>query len=82
MNPVIAISKSEFKKHLTSEAKMGEFSIKVKETNQFNVYISPTNVQLMEFICYLRDTNINFQFYASEEELAEVFNKSPKNKAS
>jgi hypothetical protein len=78
MNPVIAISRSEFKKSPELERKLADFSLKVKEIENFNIYISPTNIQLMEFICYLKDADIHFDFYSSEEELGDLFGKSPK----
>jgi hypothetical protein len=78
MNPVIAISRLEFKKIPGSESKLADFSLKVKEIKNYNIYISPTNIQLMEFICYLKDADIHFDFYSSEEELSELFGKSPK----
>lgn len=73
MIPLIAISKTELQKNPGAEAGLLQFAEKKDEISSVNIYISQTSTQLVEFICFLKDSNIRFQFYASEEELKKKF---------
>jgi hypothetical protein len=72
MNPVITISKLELQKKPQAEQKLEEFADKVSEVNQLNVYVAKNSMQLIEFICFLKDSAIRFDFFANEEELKTI----------
>jgi hypothetical protein len=75
MTPIITIAKQELEKHSHSEPKIAAFAEKVSEMNHQNVYVSQTGIQLIEFICFLKDSGIHFEFFSNEEELKSVLSK-------
>jgi hypothetical protein len=75
MNPVITISKQELQKYSHAEIKIAAFAEKVSEMNHQYVYVSQTGIQLIEFICFLKDSGIHFEFFSNEEELKSVLSK-------
>jgi hypothetical protein len=73
MNPFITIFKTDLQKYPGAEIALPQFSQKIKEVNDVNVYISQNSTQLIEFICYLKDSDIPFSFFPNEEELIANF---------
>ena len=78
MEPVIAISTIELKKHGNAEKRMKEFAEKVSEINNYHIYVSPTSMQLIEFVCFLKDSSIRFDFFSDEEEMRAVLTQLKK----
>jgi hypothetical protein len=80
MNPVITISKNELKAHPDSEKRMTEFVEKVSDFNDLHVYSPPNSMQLIEFICFLKDSAILFDFFSNEKEMKAALSRNSKAK--
>lgn len=75
MNPVITISKLELEKHSHATIKLTEFADKISEMNHLNIYVSQTGTKLIDFICFLKDSGIHFEFFSNEEELKAILTR-------
>lgn len=80
MKTVITISRNELKKHPDSEKRMTEFAEKVSDFNDLQVYSPPNSMHLIEFICFLKDSGIRFDFFANEEEMKAALSRHSKPK--
>lgn len=56
---------------------MAEFAEKVTEINDLHIYVSPTQMQLIEFVCFLKDSAIQFDFFSSKEEMKSALGSRP-----
>lgn len=56
---------------------MTEFAQKVSDTNDRHIYVAPSQMQLIEFVCFLKDSAIQFDFFSNEEEMKSALGSRP-----